>query len=376
MTQTPELLYPHEDLDGFLANRSPLPRVIWEQYNYIGRALPAELGILTGSGTLFDYGLRHVFEYANGPAGAELQRKDSFARIIRELGYLAPRSELILPSEDPDSVTEKILSVDTCDPLRFCKPLRASQGRGTYLGEDPEEIKEFISRKPKLLRSPYLVQEALKPEQDWRYVLHRDTSHLVDGKPPGWRIAYHKVRPTVTGDGASPIHQLVRRNEAMPNSSKLFYALRHPRNLVKVPNDGEAVELIHTGNIHQGAYSRIPETDELDYMDTFMLHFLGDLEKHFDTTFGTLCFDIGVLDAGVFEQPYNFDAMKEVIAFYEHQLPFGTSGYLSRIPVGEHNIVSEKIRRAFVREKVGSAFVSSVVQSGIVIRRDVSEDKA
>src|SRR5438034_58719 len=133
------------------------------------------------------------------------------------------------------------------------------------------------------------------------------------------------LRPTVIGDGERTVNELVSAHSGMPDLAKWKYRQHHKDHLHKVPEAGELVNLIQSGNISQGAYSRLPNIVEQQNLDRFVAEFRAKLEAKIGGSLGNLCFDIGVLDGRVLERVYDEEGLKENVVFYEFQMPYGMS---------------------------------------------------
>lgn len=311
------------------------------------------------------------FGIMNGAIGSDiLPNKYKFGELVLGLGYEAPLSVLIEAGDDSDTVSQwvEILSERQ---QRFCKPLWANRGRGINIMDNPQAAVEFALAQ----REPYLVQTVERPSQDWRYVFHRSVADLSSGNLPHWRIAYEKVRPKVTGDGDMNIGDLVVVDECIPEGAKRKYLRNHKDRLSLVPSPGETIELIQSGNIAQGAYGRIPKDFERRNLDKFMLQFLHDVEKKLGTILGTLCVDLGIKDDIILSEGYDFREMQKNIVFYEHQLPFGISGYTSSLPeqvmwAKTDHCLPQRSRERYLGLQIFSCLMRSAVLSGIHLRKE------
>lgn len=352
-----QLRYPHENPDA-------LPGSLIESAYALGQLSEQAAGRVlsivahVGAVPLYEQGSKMLYRALNGNTGLELQSKTSFAKIVQRLGYVAPRSVVVKPGGNSAGTLKSIEALDTSSSLRFCKPLNGWQGRGVMAAASPDEALGFVSGQ----REKYLVQTSEIPEQDWRYILHRDVNQLATGEPPAWRIAYEKVRPKVVGDGTQTIKQLVTAHPEMPDDAKMKYLHYHGDQLGLVPEAGEQIALIQSGNISKGAYSRLPNIVEQENLDRFMLEFLAKLEAKVGGALGTLCVDIGVKDGRVLERVYDEQGLKENIVFYEFQVPFGMTGYTNQLPMRPR-----KFGTAF-SARVNDRFRQSMLASGRMLR--------
>ena len=328
----PELLphyiqYPHQDI-GALARASRVPfdwaeqspaaftlsmiQVFAEQRH----GVPANVAL---------WASRQEFAIYNGhDVGAELLDKTKFAGIMSDLGYRAPLTELVTPHDDPESALGRIAGLNTVDDRRFLKPRFGRQAKGTMQASNAEEALSFVA----MSGQHYLVQTVETTPQEWRYALHRDPKQVRDGELPGWRLAFQKYRPSVTGDGERTLAELVRDNPDMPRTSRFKFALHKGYDLARIPEEGEHVELASGGNI--GA--RLPKKAELATLDRFVGQVTQELEAYLGAPLATVCFDLGVKDPDILKKPYDHEELKRQIVFYEYQVPFCFDEYVERIP--------------------------------------------
>jgi hypothetical protein len=356
-------IFPHENIDLFRANMDQSdPHVLYELRHFAGFLSMQALRILSPSARSW------AFTVANGETGADIfPNKYEFGALVNELGYLAPQSVLVEPQGVQSGVDyrEQVFALDDRSQ-RFCKPLNATRGRGTQPFDSSEDALAFAIGQGE----PYLVQTLEEPECDWRYILHRDAVQLANDEAPGWRIAFQKVRPTVMGDGQRSIAELVDEHPQMPPHSKNGYIKHHSEALATVPTEGELVHLIHAGNVSQGAYVQMPSKLETANMDRFMAQFLHDVEEKLSTRLGTLCVDLGVKDAGVLTSEYDYDAIKQSVVFYEHQLPFGV---LHDFPPDARWGKADRVAPwafpdRYVEGQIYVNFIRSVIRSGRYLR--------
>ena len=361
------LLYPHEGIDVLRENAQ-------------GQNAAYELGQFghfIGLQTLHIETMEsrsRAFTVANGTVGADIfPSKQRLSEKLNELGYHAPRSVKVEPKgiEDGVDYSDQIAGLDEQQPERFCKPANGARGRGARMLETPEAALTYVAGQGEA----FLVQSFEKPERDWRYILHRDSTQLESGNPAGWRVTFKVARPIVTGDGSKSIATLVAENKQMPDTAKQSYADTHKDMLTVVPADGEVLHLVQTGNRAQGAYREQHSEVEQDNLDRFMATFARDLETSLGTTLATLCFDLGIKDSSVLLGDYDFDRIRDNIVFYEHQLPFGMKPYLHEmIPQDVQwskldKFVPESRRRQYTEGQIYMNFIRSVIRSGRYLRQ-------
>lgn len=315
----PSFVYPHEDIDGLADFNSR------QEWIGIAKLLRQNLPVIWRDRKLPKSDRKkQAFELFNSSAGADtLPNKLPFGDIVAELGYQAPRSILIAKGTSAGEIEAAAKSSLSDQVSYFAKPVDGYQGIGASQFDDLNKLAETIEQSPE----DYLVQSDETPEEDWRYILHRD----IDNPDRVWRIAYKKVRPIVIGDGSSTLAQLVQSSSEIPEDRKSRIIHKIVERADSVPADGQITAVAETGNISQGAYGQLPSTAELERMDDFMRRFVGDLEAMLGSELSTLCFDLGVKDKSVFEGEYDFEKLKAATVFYEFQLPFGISGYLDEL---------------------------------------------
>lgn len=363
----PRLQYPHEDLASF--HYAAFPQGISTQLAIARQAarvvtLRAKNYIRHSLGNQSEETKLKLHRVFNGNIGAEqLQRKQRFSELVHQMGYQTPVSMEVNPGTDFGQILGRVEQLDTTRAQRFCKPVGGTQGKGIYIADSPETAVNFV----RTADAPYLIQSYLRPEEDIRYILHRDPYQFQIGELPRWRIAYKKVRPSVTGDGQQTIRELVSRSTGIPESAKKKY--KHARRgnpvLKKVPKKGEHIELIQSGNISQGAYGKLVEGQELNNLDRFMMQFLRDLEEKIGGKLGTLCFDIGITNPQALLEPYDFESMKESVVFYEFQVPFGFTGYLRSLPnrQGLMRLVPQKMYQRNMEVAVTMSLLGTGIQA-------------
>lgn len=224
------------------------------------------------SRSLADY-RRTAFVFYNGNA-PYYYGKYQFLEVIRSLGYDTPASVLVDPGE-AESRFDAIRGLSN-EPLRFLKPLWGSKSWGLHVATNGDDAMRFLAQQ----HIPYLVQEYIPPQVEWRHILHRTWADLVEVKTPSIRMAYEKVGPSAWGTGTRRIQRLGKRT---------FW---------REPESGSLLR-----------YRRLPDPDRLAEIDTFMLGLLTAYEKFTGVLLATLCVDLGFTERGP--------------VVYESQLPFG-----------------------------------------------------
>jgi hypothetical protein len=224
------------------------------------------------SRTLADYRQR-AFVFYNGNAPYHYG-KYQFLEVVRSLGYDVPASVLVQPGE-AERQLEAIRGLSD-EPLRFLKPLFGSKSCGLYVAANGDDVARFLAQQ----RIPYLVQEYVPPQDEWRYILHRTWFDLEKSRMPSIRMAYEKIGPPAQGSGIARVRRL---------SKKLSW---------REPGSGALLR-----------YRRLPDPVRLAEVDAFMLEFLVAYEKLTGAQLATLCIDLGFTKRGP--------------VVYESQLPFG-----------------------------------------------------
>lgn len=359
-----ELAFPHERIEAFTDTDQALFETAYEYAQYARFLRLQTFHILKPEVRSWS------FSVANGSVGSEIfPDKFAFNNLVRSLGYEAPLSVLVDPSNPEANYVERIESLDEDRSERFCKPLNSTQGRGAAMFGSAHEAYAFAHQQ----NEAYLVQTYEKPANDWRYILHYDQDQLRDGQNSAWHILFKVVQPTVMGDGHSTINQLVKQIEDMPDVAKQKYRKYHQDQLMVVPEANQVVKLVETGNRERGAYGLEHSQLEQDNLDQFMLTFLKDVESYLGTTLATTCFDLGLRDPQVLKRPYDFLAIQKNVVFYEHQMPFGMKPYLLSLPQslnkdGLEELLPARIRRQYLEGRIYTAIIRSVIRSGVVLR--------
>jgi hypothetical protein len=324
----PELQFPHEDLEGMIAATD----------FHAGAAAKsllgfAALGVVSKTGELgivhtdvpFRWASARQFEvYVGHKTGAELGDKRQFGDMLHELGYAAPHSAVYYPGDDLDEMMAQAVALDPATEGRFLKPVSGSRAKGTMQAENPKQAVMLAQAQGR----PYLIQTVEPTDHELRYVLHRDSEAVRQDAPHNWRIAFRKLRPSVTGDGEHMLADLVAANQAMPWYSRAKYWLHRGGDGRRVPALNEHVELAVGGTI--GA--TFPTEQELHNLDTFMHGLVTELEAKIGRTLATVCFDVGVRNADTLTGAYDSEKLHDQLVFYEFQVPFGYTSYVTAAP--------------------------------------------
>ena len=122
------------------------------------------------------------------------------------------------------------------------KPDTGERGRGVAVARSEADAAAFFERTP----GPALAQEYVAGEEYGVFWARR----------PGRRDGHvfsitHKVRPTVTGDGASTLERLIL-DDARAVAIAHVYRREHPEAATQIPAAGEVVELTEVGAHSRG----------------------------------------------------------------------------------------------------------------------------
>lgn len=350
----PKLTYPHEAFDS-IAGLSTRREWI-EVAKIIGQHVPIVMKSRRAPTALRQ---SLTFRFLNGDTGAEvLPQKRFFGDLVNELGYRAPRSVYVANGSSVENIEEVVTKQLDDQKSYFIKPVNGVQGRGTGSFHDIHELAAAVSSSSE----DYLVQSDETPQEDWRYILHRDANNTDNV----WRIAYRKVRPQVIGDGTSSIGNLVESATDIPEDRKEKIIHKIGERAHRVPQDGQITSVAESGNISNGAYGQLPDQDELHRIDGFMQRFVSDLENHLGSKLNTMCFDLGVKDKSIFEGEYDFEKMKEEVVFYEFQIPFGITGYLDELYSREGRPI-ERLKNLVKRTRLQIKLAKSALKNLISV---------
>ncbi len=354
MTQVQEtkLIFPHEAPEQ-------LPRPEGREWIEVAMLIGQRVPIMLRSRHAAQADKQEMtFRVINGEVGAGiLPRKDQFAGFVRDLGYLAPNSIVIETGTDPEDINRLIDKSLPGEKSYFVKPVNGIGGRDTKLITDKTELINDLAHSTE----DNLVQSDETPQEDWRYILHRDASD----SEKIWRIAYKKIRPTVVGDGKSTVEQLVQSADNIPDDRKQKIIGKIGVKAKVVPPAALELPVATSGNITNGAYGKLPEPNELDRMDKFMARFVSDLEQQLGTKLDTQCFDLGIKDKSIFEGDYDFEKMRRSVVFYEFQIPFGISGYLDEIYTKDGRPlenIRRKLKMAGLAFKLGQSIFKNLIK--------------
>lgn len=290
--------------------------------------------------------------FFNGENTGKIHRKFDFIEQVRELGYRGPEQVLYFPGQD--APLQSIMSFFDKHKIVLCKPKNGQQGQGIFQCDSETELRERLSK----VTDAYIVQEFIPPLKDFRYVYHIDTEVI-------YRFCYAKVRPEVCGDGHSTLAMLIKQHPDIPNTSKKKLSKHLPSSqLARVPEEGEKVALVDSGNISKGAYGQVVKGEELAALDKVMLPFIEDLKKRAKLELSTYCFDIGVLRADITPATVS----KNDYVFYEYQIPFGLSGYFDSDDLKEDKtrvakLFSDSLQRVWISRQKQAQSVQDVGES-------------
>ncbi len=324
LAEASTLVMPHEDLE-----RTKQAISFFDRFSYYINIL---FGLARMSLSSYERRIDLCQAFFNGENAGSLHKKYDFIELARSLGYRGPEQALYLPGQQqlPEKILRKYGAV-------LCKPKDGQQGKGIFTSESQEDLKARLNE----VSEPYLVQEFIPPLKDYRYVYHVDPEVT-------YRICYAKLRPEVQGDGHRTLASLIERAPDIPDSSKdKLTKFLLDSQLNRVPELGETVELIDTGNISKGAYSQVIRGEELAAVDKVMLTLIDDLKSKCGLKIATYCFDIGVLNPNITPETVS----KNDFVFYEYQVPFGIGGYLDSEEVGEN------------KNRVARLFASSLIRA-------------
>lgn len=187
--------------------------------------------------------------------GVVAERKHEILARIRDPGVLPGR--LIDRDDDRDRRASLAASRvrDTPElggyPL-ICKPDRGERGRSVRIVRSDEELGAYLGAHPE----PVLLQRFDPGPVEVGVLWIRDPATLADPARPGphGRVyaVTRKVLPTLTGDGASSLRDLILAHPRHSAQAGVFLE-RMAARLDEVPPDGRTVELGSAGNHAQGA---------------------------------------------------------------------------------------------------------------------------
>jgi len=313
-----ELRWPHEyiaDLPGAAGHRLDRQMLIWKS-NF--QALVDGLYIQLGQRSPLIERER-TEAYINGPENGRLYDKFTFGEAVRSIGYISPK-QVFAPKRGNLAEVEAELEATFPNPdetLLF-KPAYGFQGWGIQTVPNRSAAIPLLRARNEA-RSD-LVQEYIPSAREFRYVIHRAGDET-------YRIAYEKRVPVVFPDGTQRLGSLIQQDPTIPDHAKTALLKIHAKKLHEIPHENpDGLRLAPTGNISQGAYGVLPNDEEVNKIDAFMLQFIEDLERHLGISLVAMCFDIGLLQD-------NFENLRENTVFYEYNEPamMGLDGYFTSL---------------------------------------------
>ncbi|MET0779772.1 MAG: hypothetical protein ABWY71_02975 [Candidatus Saccharimonadales bacterium] len=259
----------------------------------------------------------------NGPEAEPLADKYKFIALVARLGYTTPRQKLIRPSRPTD--LDKLSEIFGPDDMTICKPYCASNGRGIF--EMPaNDLPQFLTT----VDRSYIVQKKIPIKEEIRYIRHIDKRGNVIQ-----RVQYGKEIPKIYAGGIETIEQLIAASD-IPAVSKKIMRKRNAGRLGQVLPVNSAMHVPPTSNFPPKATVEWAPEHKLrvDNIDCFMRTFLADLQTAIGQPLPHLCFDLGIIDPDILNQPYNFEAIKRTIVPFEIQLPYTLFRYIGESTQG------------------------------------------
>ena len=179
------------------------------------------------------------------PLGGLLgESKSDILDDLAEIGEALPAWRRLLPGsgERRLAALKQFIEDENLSYPAVLKPDTGERGRGIAVAHSEAEAIAFFEATP----GPALVQEYVAGEEYgvfWARHPGRRDGHVFS--------ITHKVRPTVTGDGASTLERLILFD---PRAVAIAHVYRreHPQAAKRVPDAGEVVELTEVGAHSRG----------------------------------------------------------------------------------------------------------------------------
>jgi hypothetical protein len=260
----------------------------------------------------------------HGEHARELGDKGRFPHLVREIGYTASDSVLIPASTPSDQRAEIVRShyggKDV--PRYFVKPLGGTWQRdlADFESDDPK-FNEYIQN----VSEDTLVQEFMPHEKVLRYMRYKDKAGKV----------------FVAAFEFAEDESATKKDLKVPFGDK-----------VKLPSHGVNINEYATTVANLTAIPLSNTHGEREHLDRFMDGFMNKLQDKLGGEVPFFSCDIGVKDMGVLEQPYDEEAMKKGIVFFETQATPDSWEYRSHnIPKPLSTYVN--LWRLFLKERGG-----------------------
>jgi len=261
----------------------------------------------------------------NGEGSEKLADKYEFIKTVEEIGYPVQKQGLVTPDQITEQRAEELKKFTDPEQTVICKPRDGKGGQG-IVEMKVRDLSDFLAG----IGREYIVQEKVDHQAEIRYAreIDKESESTI-------RIYDEKDIPKLQGDGEKTKRQLIRESQ-MPRSSKYATRFLNKSDLDTVVPEGGVMHVSRLG---------VPQKDELEWrpenrqrvqnMDTFMRHFLSDLQANIGHQMPLLCFDIGVKDMSLLDTEYKSDeaaisALRNNFIFFELQMPFTLFGYISR----------------------------------------------
>lgn len=319
---TTDLWYPHEHAKELTAayNDEEIARFVPQAGRMAIHCAEMLVGMnrLINSPEIFARATSQIYELCTGHLdGVELTDKSRFGQLMRDTGYYAPKSVLVHPDEENEDLLEKVCELDVSDNRRFLKPLWGASAIGTGVAPSPETALSMAASK----HNAYLIQAFAPAAQVWSYTLHRDARQVRAGERFGWRICFQKLHTYMFEAVTRPIGRLV------------------------------------------GA--RLPDGEERQNLDAFMLRLAAEVEQNVGRPLPTMSFDLGTKAEDTLRGTRDHEELRQNIVIYEFQLPLGHGEYFFSMPrLGRYSLM--------YRSGVMARFMRSMIASGMAMRSQLT----
>ncbi len=284
----------------------PVGRVIWDIYN---KNFTKEK---------LSQGEQDMMEVLHGPEARPLGNKVEFPRLMRELGYQAPRGLIVkatLNDEERLAVVKEYYAGSGVENM-FCKPLNGTRqrdlvGQTTGLSLESQEFRRYLSA----LEEDTVIQKKIPISTDIRYIRYRDR------KGQNYVAAFQYEEGFSDGDkdftSRRPERQKARRRIRLPFMGNRINSV-----------SGETLNEMVESMVNMSASSLNNDQHQLSNLNHFLEDAIISLEGKIGVKLPFFSCDIGINNFESLRGEYNFDQLRSNISFIETQgFPHPWAGY-------------------------------------------------
>ena len=259
---------------------------------------------------------KELMAFFNGENTRDLANKYTFVEEIKKLGYDQAIDQVLVTPEKPDDTITDEFSQTFPDLNRRVFIKKFGVGKG--LGIEVVPVKELQKKLPEIRKAESaVVQNKVAVERAFRAI-------SVDNPQNGTVIEHYFEAhiPTVTGDGARTVRDLLLESSDIPEASKKKLLRDLGSTLNMVPGRNLRINLGDVGHDTRGGYYSTPDEETVRNVRAFASSLKADLEKKVGHAIPVFCIDLAALDKQILEGDFNLDEAKKRFVAFEFQMGF------------------------------------------------------